>query len=397
MDIHLKHEVDRVLSLGGEGGANQANELLVDYLAASGFVGSEALEAAMRRFPRHAFLPGIDLHRVYQDRAVATSLSDDGWFDSSCSTPSIVSLMIDALAPEAGSRVLEVGAGTGWTAALLAEMAPDVQVTTLEILPELAAETGKRLDELVPGRVELRCVDGSEGSAGPGPYDRIIFACGAATIPGEIVDLLVDGGRLVIPIGHFIHVFDKIEGRLEGRPIAIATFVAFRDGVPAERWQVVGRRGILIPEALADRAAELEPEAAEVVATLDLDSRQIESFFFWLSLREPDALFLVAGRDGGWGFGLIDQERGSAAALFCPGDFTFRHYRGRCEEASIAVWGEGEAGARLLAVGEEVARLGWPRLEELHEVIDGDRPDALIEARLGDRRWSIGTAAEPVS
>lgn len=397
MDLHLRHEVDRVLETPGESAARLANDLMVDFLMACGFVRSSALESALRAQPRHHFLPGVDLRTVYQDRAVTTAYSENGWFDSSCSTPSVVSLMTEALEIAEDSRILEIGSGTGWTAALMAEMAPRGTVTTLEVLPDLAAASRLRLEERFGDRVELRCADGSNGSAGPGPYDRIIFACGATEIPLELTDMLVEGGRLVIPIGHFVHVLVKRAGAFVGGPVAIASFIAFRSGKPTARWHVDGHQAVLLAEDQSEIAGLLGLDRAEFVEGPELDPARLESLNFWLALHEPERSLLFADRDGGWGFGLVAEDGLSAAAIFCRGEFTFRHHEGPVQETRIAVWGGDEAGESLFAICSAFAELDWPRLVDFEERIGGStEAESLLRTRLGALDWRLDLAPAAV-
>ncbi|MCB9833621.1 MAG: hypothetical protein H6807_14220 [Planctomycetes bacterium] len=396
MDIHLKHEVDRIVSAGGLAAAEHANDLMVDYLVARGFVTGAALEQALRAQPRHAFLPGVPLATVYQDRAVTTALDDLGWFDSSCSTPSIVCLMTEALELAADSRVLEIGAGTGWTAALMAEIAHQGTIVALEILPELAAASRARLDLRLPGRVDLRCADGLGGSAGPGPYDRIVFACGTTGIPRPIADLLTEDGRMVVPVGHFLHSFRRQGAAFVGRPIGVATFIAFRDGRPCRSWRTHTDRAVLLADDHVGLATALAGPAGAETAGPELDPAQLETLLYWLALEEPRGHFLLADRGGGWGLGLVAEDGHSAAALLCRGAFTFRHYQAGLEETRLALWGGEEAGERLFALCERIAGLGWPRLADL-EIVTEERPGAVLEAEVGDDRWWLIQAAAAVS
>jgi protein-L-isoaspartate(D-aspartate) O-methyltransferase len=108
--------------------------------------------------------------------------------------------MTELLAPRAGDRVLELGTGSGYQAAILAWLGADV--VSLERHPELARQARERIATLdLPGRVESRVTDGSLGDPAGAPYDGIIVTAAAPAIPGELRDQLADGGRLVIPVG----------------------------------------------------------------------------------------------------------------------------------------------------------------------------------------------------
>ena len=156
--------------------------------------------AAMATVPREEFVPAGLGDLAYADEALPIE------HEQTISQPLMVALMTELLAPEPGGRVLEVGTGSGYQAAVLATMG--CQVTSVERVPELATTARARLARLGYGdRVEVRVGDGSAagpgGIAGPGsaPWPRILVAAAAPRIPTALTDQLVDGGRLVIPVG----------------------------------------------------------------------------------------------------------------------------------------------------------------------------------------------------
>ncbi|MES2209665.1 MAG: protein-L-isoaspartate(D-aspartate) O-methyltransferase [Chloroflexota bacterium] len=150
--------------------------------------------AAMAVVPRERFvLPG-EQWRAYDDRALPAGAGQ------TISQPLMVGLMLQLLAPDPGDRVLDIGTGTGYQAALLAAMG--CAVTGIERIAELAAGARTRLAELgYGGRVEVRVGDGSRGDPSGAPWPRIVVAAAAPAIPDALTDQLADGGRLVIPVG----------------------------------------------------------------------------------------------------------------------------------------------------------------------------------------------------
>jgi len=149
--------------------------------------------AAFVTVPRHLFLPNVDLDRVYSGAAIPTKHSDKGDPISSSSEVAIMALMLDALRLERGQRVLEIGAGTGYNAAILAELVGVENVVTLEIDPEIADAAG--YDAL---RVET--CDGWMGWSDGGPYARIELTAATSDISSFWVDELEEGGVLVAPL-----------------------------------------------------------------------------------------------------------------------------------------------------------------------------------------------------
>ncbi len=150
--------------------------------------------AAMAAVPREAFVPGYLRDLAYADEALPID------HDQTISQPLMVGLMSQLLAPEPGRRVLDIGTGSGYQAAILAAMG--CRVLGIERIPELAAAARDRLDALGYGdAVEIRVGDGSAGAPGEAPWARILVAAAAPRIPDALTDQLADGGRLVIPVG----------------------------------------------------------------------------------------------------------------------------------------------------------------------------------------------------
>ena len=179
-------------------------EGLIRRLTRQGILRSERVIRAFRRVPRHAFLPE-DLKRY---AAVDTPIPIG--HGQTVSAPHMVAIMDEALELEVGHRVLEVGAGSGWHAATVAELvAPSDEprerwghVYTVEIIPELAETARRNIEENGFGeRVTVICGDGSMGYEDEAPYDRVLVTAAAPEIPKPLVEQLKVGGILLIPIG----------------------------------------------------------------------------------------------------------------------------------------------------------------------------------------------------
>jgi protein-L-isoaspartate(D-aspartate) O-methyltransferase len=155
----------------------------------------------MGRVPRDRFVPGASLQEAYADQAVITKKATGGAPLSCASEPRIVAMMLGQLAVLPGARILEIGAGTGYNAALLAELAgPSGQVTTIDIDPDVTAGARTALRAAGYGHVQVITGDGGIGYAPRAPYDRIIVTVGPWDIPPAWTQQLAPGGRLVVPL-----------------------------------------------------------------------------------------------------------------------------------------------------------------------------------------------------
>jgi len=180
--------------------AEQLRNTMVDAIVATRPT-SPAVEAAMRAVPRHQFVPRAPIEDAYADEAVITKRSSDGTALSCASVPSLVAVMLDQLEVQPGQRILEIGAGTGYNAALLAHLTgPDGQVTTVDIDADLTTQARRNLDATGHRHVQVATRDGALGDITHAPYDRIIVTVGAWDLPAAWWQQLTPGGRLVVPL-----------------------------------------------------------------------------------------------------------------------------------------------------------------------------------------------------
>jgi protein-L-isoaspartate(D-aspartate) O-methyltransferase len=160
-------------------------------------VRSERVLAAMEAVPRHLFVPPELVSSAYSDEALPVGEGQ------TISQPYVVAASVEALSLEGHERVLEVGAGTGYLAAVLSLLAREV--IALEEIPELAASARERLAQLGYANVRVEEADGSQGFAGAAPFDAILVSAAAPAVPQPLADQLAEGGRLVIPVGTADH------------------------------------------------------------------------------------------------------------------------------------------------------------------------------------------------
>jgi protein-L-isoaspartate(D-aspartate) O-methyltransferase len=160
-------------------------------------VRSARVLAAMESVPRHLFVPTARLPEAYADEALPVAEGQ------TISQPYVVAASVEALSLDGHERVLEVGAGTGYQAAVLSLLAREV--IALEAVPALVASARERLSRLGYANVRVEEGDGSQGFAAGAPFDAILVAAAAPAVPQPLVDELAEGGRLVIPVGMADH------------------------------------------------------------------------------------------------------------------------------------------------------------------------------------------------
>jgi len=172
--------------------ARQREKMVNEQLRARD-IKDERVLAAMLKVPRHEFVTPEFTELAYQDGALPIRQGQ------TISQPYIVAHMTELLELRAGDRVLEVGTGSGYQAAVLAEIA--AEVFTIEIIPELQREASEILGKLGYTNIRFRVGDGYAGWPEHAPFDKIIVTAAPEDIPKPLIDQLTDGGRLVIPVG----------------------------------------------------------------------------------------------------------------------------------------------------------------------------------------------------
>lgn len=180
--------------------------------------------AALRKVPRHLFVPAELRREAYDDHPVPIG------HGQTISQPYIVACMTEQIAPTPYTRVLEIGTGSGYQAAVLAEIC--AQVFTIEIIPELADQAATLLHQLGYKNIQTRTGDGWKGWPEQAPFDAIIVTAAAETIPPPLLDQLKEDGRMIIPIGprsgaQDLVLVTKHGGKVRSRPLIPVRFVPF--------------------------------------------------------------------------------------------------------------------------------------------------------------------------
>jgi protein-L-isoaspartate(D-aspartate) O-methyltransferase len=186
---------------GDPGGPDVARARLAAALRASGRTPSPAVQAAFAAVPRHLFVPELTPAAAYADDALVIKYDPDGLPVSSSSQPAMMAIMLEQLGLVPGHRVLEIGTGSGYNAAVLAHIVgPGGRVVTIDIDAGLVARAQASLTAAGIVAVQARCADGGFGDPGAAPFDRVIVTAGTWDIAPAWLDQLTPDGRLVLPL-----------------------------------------------------------------------------------------------------------------------------------------------------------------------------------------------------
>lgn len=185
--------------------------------------------SAMREVPRHRFVPPERQADAYEDRPLPIG------HGQTISQPSLVAFMTQELKPRPADRVLEIGTGSGYQAAILSRLVGEV--FSVEIVPSLAERAGQVIRELRYDNVRIRCGDGHAGWPEAAPFDAILVACAPESVPGPLVSQLREGGRLLVPVGpqsepQELLILEKQDGQLRRQGNLPVRFVPMTGGDP---------------------------------------------------------------------------------------------------------------------------------------------------------------------
>ncbi len=187
-------------------------------------IRDKAVLNAMRNVKRHLFVPDTMVPEAYHDTPLPIGLGQ------TISQPYMVAFMTEVLRPHPEMKVLEIGTGSGYQAAVLAEIVK--QVYTIEIVPEHGAMAAERLKKLGYNNVQVKVGDGYQGWQEFAPYDAIIVTAGAESVPPPLLEQLKEGGKMVIPVGprnkvQTLKVLEKKKGKVVTRNLMPVVFVPF--------------------------------------------------------------------------------------------------------------------------------------------------------------------------
>jgi protein-L-isoaspartate(D-aspartate) O-methyltransferase len=204
--------------------AAERRAMVAEQIVARG-VKDPATLAAMRTVPRHRFVPQAQAASAYDDRPLPIG------HGQTISQPFIVAYMTEVVRPGPGRKILEIGTGSGYQAAVLA--ATGAEVYSIEIIPELASAAAARLRELGYGAVQTRAADGYYGWPEQAPFDAIIVTAASEFVPPPLIEQLKEGGLMVIPVGSpfFVQTLMLVQKRVDAITSASlmpVRFVPFR-------------------------------------------------------------------------------------------------------------------------------------------------------------------------
>lgn len=370
---------------------DRLRQALVNGLRHARAVRSPAVEAAFRTVPRHLFLPHRPAEEAYRDDAIVTHWDPSGLPSSSSSQPGMMAIMLEQLELRPGHRVLEIGAGTGYNAAVMREIVgPAGRVVTMEIQPDVARDALKHLTGAGYHDVTVLAADGGFGHPPEAPYDRVIVTASASDIPPHWREQLVEGGVLVVPLR--LHTqclstaFVREGAVLRSRGIESCGFMHLRGTFGGADPLVAMGDGLFLsgPGAASvpvDLLAQLLAQTPRRVGGLIVP---VNSFGLggglgvYLALEEPAVVDIFTSRPERWGFhamsGLLDPDEPSLCLV---------------RRDAVVVYGGDGAADRLRARAVEWVERGRPGLDRLHLVVHpaGEGPDRPGGWRLC-RRWS---------
>lgn len=271
----------------------QRNGRMVDGMVKRLRLADPSVAEAFRAVPRHLFLPGVDLDRVYSAAAIPTQARSDGVSTSSSSEPGLMARMIDRLRIAPGMQILEIGTGTGYNAAILAHLVGDSgTVTTIEVDPAVAEQARTNLDRAGFERVRVLTADGWEGAEEYGPYDRIALTVGTWDVSPRWIEQLRSDGLLLVALWLRAGVHLGITFRVLGRDRLCSASV-MTCGFMRLRGPHRGPGGW---EAVADWIAAVDERAEQRRSALDR------------LLGETPTVTEISQPDRGWLLALVLQD-----------------------------------------------------------------------------------------
>ncbi|MBW1828390.1 MAG: protein-L-isoaspartate(D-aspartate) O-methyltransferase [Deltaproteobacteria bacterium] len=205
---------------------SQRHQMVKEQIIARGVKDPRVIKA-MEKIPRHDFVPIRLSAHSYMDTPLPIGLGQ------TISQPYIVAFMTEALDLRSGDRILEIGTGSGYQAAVLAELVSAVY--TIEILPELGERAKETLEKLQYKNIHVKIGDGFKGWPEMAPFDAVIVTCAPEQIPPALVDQLKEGGRMIIPVGKEGGVqklvkLTKHEGKVQTQAVMDVRFVPMVEG-----------------------------------------------------------------------------------------------------------------------------------------------------------------------
>jgi protein-L-isoaspartate(D-aspartate) O-methyltransferase len=292
---------------------NVLNQALVDELKSMGCIQTPRVEAAFQAVLRHRFIPETPLEEVYSNRVILTKQAQNGQWISASSQPAIMAIMLEQLDLEPGQKVLEIGAGTGYNAALMAHIVGETgQVVTIDIDDDLVEAAQAHLLSAGLDHVQVICADGGYGYKDVAPFDRIILTVGASEIAPAWWEQLTPEGRIVLPLmlkdAMKSVAFVKVSDHFSSISVKGCGFMPLRGdfaAMPPNEIQIGPDANLYIEsedELLINRDTVhdlLVGESKDWAVDIEVTGGDVlhGSLWTWLVFREPQARKLVAKGD----------------------------------------------------------------------------------------------------
>ncbi|MBI3975327.1 MAG: methyltransferase domain-containing protein [Armatimonadetes bacterium] len=355
-------------------------DALVDRLIEQGFVRTPRVEQAFRAIPRHLFVPGVPLEKAYSEEAIVTRRNPEGLPTSSSSMPAIMAAMIEQLDVQSGQRVLEIGAGTGYNAALLAYLVGlEGRVATVEIDADVADEARDHLRQAGFPQVRVVTDDGWFGSPEDGPFDRIEATVGVWDLSPRWVEQLHAGGVLVAPLWlrsglQAAVALRKENSHLRSESVEPCGFMRLRGpGKGPEEYVTVGEWSIAVDE-VSSSSLQVLREILQTAPRVEEAPTLPRGWQTYFRLDEPEAVSLTRNED--WRHGLI--------GVFDPEARSLAGVEGRpgAQNSRVVVFGGGHALSRLKEALARVVELELRRLR-IHAFPRG------VSAAPRPQRWVV--------
>ena len=319
--------------------AERLRNTLVDQVIKEGRVHTPRVEEALRTVPRHLFVPEAPLEDAYANSTVHIKHDDDGTSISCASQPGVVGLMLEQLQPQPGDKVLELGAGTGYNAGLLAALVGDSgHVTTLDVDDDLVDGARTHLAAAGIENVTVILRDGALGHPDGAPYNRIIATVGAHGVPHAWMDQLAPGGRLLVPQRLRGSVSRSIAYERQGdRWLSIGsemnTFMPLRRGIADDDRRMIPltSTGSVRLQTTAEQPVDADALAdvldqPRTVVWSEVMYRAMESpewMELWLTCALPSGLTRMPFEKGAVGSLLTEDPYPSSGAAFDKGALTY--------------------------------------------------------------------------
>ncbi len=292
----------------------QLREDLATRVVTATRIGSGRVAAALRAVPRHLFLPDLPPEATYADDAIVTKRDQGGQPISSSSQPAIMAIMLDQLDLAPGHRVLEIGAGTGYNAALISHIVgASGQVTSIDIDPELVGTAREHLASAGFTEVTVASADGAGGYPQHAPYDRIIATVGVSDLAGPWLEQAAPGARIVVPLDvrgtQVAAAFGRADpggtgGPWTSRSLAPCGFMRMRGSLagPERLVMLEPRLSVMLPDGVLPGGTDVDagalagllsgPSVLHPTEVQAVSAQVIWGLGLWLAAREPRSCLL---------------------------------------------------------------------------------------------------------